>query len=145
MASRGQFFTFIISCRMWKVFAPLNRSHQSMVYSKWITGKNSNSAETSQLRRWGERNIPDVWKLYGRICFDVKKQWVFITSQCSSLAATRASRIYENIDPSKQPMRITITYLVSSRRSIEIWRVCKMYGRRDEGGGLLFLRGSCIV
>ena len=27
-------------------------------------------------------------------------------------------------------LNYNITYLVSSRRSIEIWRVCKIYGRR---------------
>ena len=36
---------------------------------------------------------------------------------------------YLNIDPILPEFAI-ITYLVSYRRSIEIWRVCKIYGRR---------------
>ena len=35
------FFFFIISCRICKRFAPLKRSHQRMVYSKWINLKNT--------------------------------------------------------------------------------------------------------
>ena len=32
-----------------------------------------------------------------------------------------------------------VTYLVSSRRFIEIWRVCKMYGRRGEAEPSIYL------
>ena len=34
-----EILSFFISCWIWKVFAPLKRSHQRMVHSKWINRK----------------------------------------------------------------------------------------------------------
>ena len=61
-------------------------------------------------------------------CIVLPPQWG--THQTVHLPSILPDHEYLKVGFCSLLLYVTITYLVSSRRSIEIWRVCKIYGRR---------------
>ena len=67
------FSSFFISCRIWRLIAPLKRSHQRMVYSKWIIQRNTPIEQTLNSNDVEAREtFPTFENCTGKNCYDVK-------------------------------------------------------------------------
>ena len=67
--------------------------------------------------------------IYGNLCNASENNHQYGRSPCRILWMECIWKFYNVFENNCFEMYI-ITYLVSCRRSIEIWRVCKIYGRR---------------
>ena len=108
--------SFFISCRIWKIFAPLKRTHQRMVYSKWINRRNtpveqilnSNDVEAREtFTKILRETLTMTSRLMGFHDVTVKLPWR------NARHIYGCSRKYETIDPSKQPILDSYNFICS--------------------------------